>query len=47
VQANIEIVSEMRNTYTILTGKPEGKKPFGIYRYVILGKVILKWILNN
>jgi len=47
VEANVEIVSDVRNTYTILAAKPEGKNLFVVSKYVILRRVILKWILNN
>jgi hypothetical protein len=34
---------EMRNTYRILVGKPEGLRPHG--RCSVDGRIILKWIL--
>jgi hypothetical protein len=35
----------MRNPYSILVGKPEGKKPFR--RPDVYGKIILEWILGK
>ena len=47
VEAKVEIVSDVKNTCTILTAKPEGKTPFGMSKYIILRRVIMKWILSS
>jgi hypothetical protein len=38
-------MGEKRNTYRILVGKPEGKRPLG--RKDVGGCAILKWILEK
>jgi hypothetical protein len=38
-------VGEMRNEYSILIGKPEGKRPFG--SPCIDGRIILEWNLEK
>jgi hypothetical protein len=38
-------VGEIRNTYSILVGKPEGKTPYG--RLGVDGNVTLEWILEK
>jgi hypothetical protein len=38
-------MGEMRNTYEILTGNREGKRPLGTA--VLGGSIILKWILKK
>jgi len=39
-------MGEMRNSYNILVGKPEGKRPLGRQAYTD-GKIILKWFLGK
>jgi hypothetical protein len=39
---HVERMGEMRNAYSILVGKPEGKRPLRIQR-----KIILKLILGK
>jgi hypothetical protein len=34
-----------RNTYRILLGKPDGKRP--LERHRIDGRIILRWVLRN
>jgi hypothetical protein len=38
-------MGEMRNTYRLLVGKPEGKRPLGRprHRWVILGCILERW----
>jgi len=36
---------ESRSVYTILVGKPEGKRPLG--NPDVLGRIILRWILRK
>jgi hypothetical protein len=38
-------MGEMRNTYKMLVGKPEGKRQLGRLR--IYGRIILKWSLRK
>jgi hypothetical protein len=38
-------MGEKRNTYRILVGKPEGKRPLG--RPSVGGRIILEWILER
>jgi hypothetical protein len=38
-------LGEKRNTYRLLVGKPEGKRPLG--RQNIGGWIILKWFLDR
>jgi hypothetical protein len=37
----------MRNSYKILVGKPEGKRPLGRLGLHVDGKIILEWILRK
>jgi hypothetical protein len=41
----VEHIGEMRNSYTILVGKSEGKRTFG--KLGIYVRMILKWILKT
>jgi hypothetical protein len=38
-------MGEMRNSCTILIGKPEGKRAYGILG--VEGKIVLNWILGK
>jgi hypothetical protein len=41
---HVERMEAMRNTYKILVGKPERKKPLARSKD---GKIILKWIIEK
>jgi hypothetical protein len=38
-------MGDKRNAYTLLVGKPEGKRPLG--RLKVGGRITLKWILEK
>jgi len=47
VEAKVEIVSDVKNTCSLLAAKPEGKTPFGMSKYIILRRVIVKRIFSS
>jgi hypothetical protein len=42
---HVACVVEMRNVYTVLVGKSDGKRPRG--RLVVDGRIIFEWMLGK
>jgi hypothetical protein len=42
---HVELIGEMRNTYEILIGRPEGMRPLGRHRSI--WRIILEWVLGK